>query len=274
MSRAVEQKQSSEGIVKPGELIDVRKSADLTLHDRRVLNLLIENAWTEIEDNTLHVMPLRKLRGPTHKGGERVSDSVGRLITTLVEIPTKDKNSKPATLRTSLLSETTTTDDEDDPKAYIRYAFSQGMRDIIKNSRYWGRIKAHVMFSFSSKYALCLYEALCLRGNLQVSEQEFSVENFRDLLGVPNEKLERSPDLLRRVVNPAAEEVNGLSDFNVEIEPIRDGGMVRGKVVGFRMSWEKKSREDWLDVLDELSRPKLGRKARLRGTVETAAPRR
>ena len=259
--------------MKPGELIEVRKSADLTLHDRRVLNLLIENAWSEIEENTRHAMPLSKLRGPTHKGGERVSDSVGRLITTLVEIPTKDKNGKPATLRTSLLSETTTTDDENDPKAYIRYAFSHGMREIIKHSRYWGRIKAHVMFAFSSKYAMCLYEALCLRGNLQVNEQEFSVDDFRELLGVENSKLPAFPQLKQKAITPAVEEVNGLSDFNVEIEPIRDGGMVRGRLVGFRMVWEKKSREDWLDVLDELGRPKVGRKARLRGTVETVSNR-
>lgn len=63
-------------------------------------------------------------------------------------------------------------------------------------------------------------------------------------------------------------EINALSDFNVEIEMLRDGGSIRGKLKGFRVSWEKKSPEEWQAVLDELFRSKVGRKARIRGTVE------
>jgi hypothetical protein len=47
------------------------------------------------------------------------------------------------------------------------------------------------MFAFTSKYALALYEAVCLRGNLRVCEQAFSVEDFRALLGVEKERLRR-----------------------------------------------------------------------------------
>lgn len=50
--------------------------------------------------------------------------------------------------------------------------------------------------------------------------------------------------------------------------PIRQGGLVRGRLTGFRLTWERKTREEWAAVLDELSRTKLGRRARIRGTVE------
>lgn len=268
-SRTLEQRHSvSEGIVKAGEVIEIRNHAALTLNDRRILNLLIENAGIGIAGDEVHRIPIAKLRGPNHKGSERVKDSIVRLMTTLVEVPTKDSKGNRATRRMTLLAETTTTDDEDNPAGEVMYTFSHGMREIIQKSRYWGRIKAHIMFAFSSKYALTLYEMICLRANLQVNEQEFSLEEFRRLLGVADGSLTGFPQLKQKVVTPAVEEVNGLSDFNVTITPLREGGRERGTLKGFRVEWERKSSEEWFSVLDELMRSRVGRKARITGTVE------
>ncbi len=71
-------------------------------------------------------------------------------------------------------------------------------------------------------------------------------------------------------LDPAILEVNALSDFKVEVEMLRDGGMQRCKLIGFRMTWERKTKDEWNAVLDELLRPRVGRKARIRGTVEEA----
>lgn len=255
--------------MKAGELIEIRQAAALTLHDKRILNLLIENAGSAIIEDEDHHIAMRRLRGPRHKGGERVRDSIVRLMGTVVEVPVKDRHGNSATKRMTLLSDTTTTDDEGNPTGEVVYSFSKGMRQIIRHSKHWGRIKAYVMFAFSSKYALSLYEMLCLRGNLRKNEQVFSVEDFRQLLGVEDGKLDRFPDLNRFALKPAVEEVNGLSDFTVEVEPIRNGGQLRGKLTGFRVRWEKKPADEWRAVLDELLRSKVGRKARLKGMVET-----
>lgn len=253
--------------MKPGELVEVRAGAKLSLHDRRIFNLLIENAWSEIGENKTHRIAIGKLRGPLHKGGEMVADSVTALMTSLVEVPTT-LNGMPAIMAMQLLGPTTRTIDEASPNALLEYEFPEKLRNIIKESRYWGRIKSHVMFAFSSKYALALYEAACLRANLRVCEQAFSVDDFRALLGVEPGKYELFKNLKLRVLDPAVAEVNALSDFNVEVDPLRDGGMVRGKLTGFRLWWEKKSQEEWRAVLDELNRPKVGRRARIRGKVE------
>jgi len=254
--------------VKPGELVTIRGGAELSLQDRRIFNLLIENAWSEIAEDKEHRIAIAKLRGNRHKGGERVADSIKALMTTLVEVPTM-LNGERAIFTTLLLVDTTQTIDENSPSALLLYHFPKGMREIIRKSQHWGRIKAYVMFSFTSKYALTLYEALCLRGNLRVNEQRFSVEDFRVLLGIEPGKLALFKNLKRWALDPAVAEVNALSDFNVEIEPLRDGGSVRGKLTGFRLWWEKKSQDDWRGVLDELMRPKVGRNARIRGKVET-----
>lgn len=271
MGRTLDQRRNVDGLVKPGELIEVRQASALTLHDRRVLNLLVLHAGPRIATDEQHVVPMRELRPPTHRGGERVRDSIVRLMTTLVEVPTRDRHGNRATFRTALLAGTTTTDDEDAPGGEVTYSFSREMRDIIRNSQYWGRIKPLIMFAFSSKYAMALYEALCLRRNLDCSTQDFLVEDFRQIVGVRPGKLTGFPQLKQSVISPAVEEVNALSDFNVEVEPIRMGGRQRGTLTGFRVSWSVKETDEWLAVLGELTRPRAGRKARVRGEVEKVA---
>lgn len=267
MARTIVQRCNLDGFAKAGEMIEVRQSSALTLHDRRVLNLLIRHAADKIADDCEHTMPMCELRS-SHKGGERVRDSIERLMTTLVLVPTKDSKGLKATRRTTLLADTTTTDDEDNPIGEVRYSFSSTMREILNRSEYWGRIKPHVMFAFTTKYALALYEALCLRRNLTRIEQTVSVEDFREMLGVPPNKLTTFKNLNSWAISPAVAEINALSDFNVEIDPVRQGGQQRGTITGYRVRWEVKEPEEWERVLAELMRSKVGRRARIRGTVE------
>lgn len=272
MAKTIAQRYNLDGIVKAGEMIEVRQSSALTLHDRRVLNLLIRHAGERIADDVEHFIAMRHLRSPTHRGGERVRDSIERLMTTLVLVPTRDSKGRKATRRTALLSDTTTTDDEDNPQGEVRYSFSPTMREILRQSQYWGRIKPYVMFAFSTKYALALYEALCLRRNLSRAEEVLSVEEFREVLSVRHDKLKGFAQFKQTALTPAVEEINVLSDFNVEVEPIRRGGQQRGRLTGFRLRWDVKEPEEWDKVAAELLRSKVGRKARIRGMVESTTP--
>lgn len=268
MIRTINQKSNADGFVKPGELVNMRAAAHLSLQDRRIFNLLIENAWSQIGEDVTHRIAIARLRGPRHKGGERVADSVRTLMQTIVEIPVT-LDGEPAIKAMQLLGETTRVIDEDSAKATLLYSFSKGLRQIIQDSRYWGRIRIFIMFAFTSKYALALYEGVCLRANLRTSEQTFSVEEFRALLGVEPGKLEEAFNLKKWALDPAVAEVNHLSDFRVEVEAIRDGGQLRGRLTGYRMTWERKTDEEWAATLNEHMRPKVGRKARRKGQVET-----
>lgn len=143
------------------------------------------------------------------------------------------------------------------------------MRAIIKDSTLWGRVRTAVVFAFTSKYSLALYELITARINLKhVWQEEFSVEDFRSLLGVPEGKLERIPNLLQKVIRPAEVEVNGLADFGVKIEPIRKGGPQRGLVTGFRLAWWRKDIPALEEAYKELRRSKVGRIPRLTGKAQ------
>jgi hypothetical protein len=266
--RTVDQKPTGEDFAKARELIEARGTGGLSLQDRRVVNLLYKNAGPRLCDDVDHAISIKELRG-SHKGGERVKDTIVRLQQTIVQVPTIGKNGRPATKRVQILSDTTTSDNEDDPTGQVVYAFSRGMREIIKDSTLWGRVRTAVIFAFTSKYSLSLYELLAARINLtHVWEEEFSLKDIRALLGVPEDKLLRMPDLLRNCINVAAAEVNGMADFGVKIEPIRKGGKLRGKVTGFRVAWWRKNAEQLKEAYKEIKQPKVGRIARLTGNVE------
>lgn len=267
--KTIDQRRNTDGFPKAAELIEMKPTKELSLHDGRVFNALIENAVARIAEDVEHEISIQKLRGLKHKGSERVHDSVKALMTTLIEIPTVDGNGLPAILRTQLLVDTTVTIDETDPRAVLRYRLTPTLRQIVQDSKRWGRLQGFVVYAFSSKYALALYEALCVRINLQKAEQFFTVDEFRRLLAVPQGKYPKFPQLRQWVIDPAILEVNGLSDLMAEIRPEREGGMMRGKLKGFTLSWRRKTDEEWMEATSELLRSKVGRRERLEGSVET-----
>ena len=95
----------------------------------------------------------------------------------------------------------------------------------------------------------------------------FEVYHFRQLLGVEDGKLQEFKHLNDRAIKPAVLEVNGLADYGCKIEPILEGR----KVVRIRLSWWRKSTEELQAAYQELNRVKVGRRARITGTVELAA---
>jgi hypothetical protein len=125
------------------------------------------------------------------------------------------------------------------------------------------------MFALGSKYALALYEVVQKRGNLSRKFcEEFSIEQFRELLNVEKGKYREYKNLNLRVIAPAVLEVNGLGEFGCKVEPVYKGR----KVIALRLTWWAKSLEQKKATLKELRVSRVGRRARLLGTIETVAP--
>src|SRR5512133_1994088 len=85
MASTLAQRPNHKGFPKPGELIEFRSRRGLTLQDRRILNLLIEHAGPQIALDQVHRIAMSALRG-RHKGGERVRDSILRLMETTLAL--------------------------------------------------------------------------------------------------------------------------------------------------------------------------------------------
>ena len=69
-------------------------------------------------------------------------------------------------------------------------------------------------------------------------------------------------------IKPALMEVNALSDFTITVVPEKTGRRVTGILIG----WGAKDIEGRKAAYAELQRPRVGRKARITGTVEEMLP--
>ncbi len=257
--RTIDQRPAPGSMIKPGELIDVLDMA-LTLSDRRIYNLLIANAWDKIGDDTTHCIAKADLRG-THEGGERLADSIDRLMRTIVRVRVM-QDQRPAVMKVTLLSQTT---EHDDAAGLLYYRFDADLRQIILDSRVFGRLRKEVMFAFTSKYALALYEIGEKRRNLQFRWTEiFDLGELRELLGVKSDELTTFGNFNAWCLKPAATEVNGLADFSVAFRPVKTGR----KVTGVQLAWWRKNEDELRAVFAEVRRHRVGRRARLNGTVE------
>ena len=259
--RTIDARSSDNSMIKPGELVDLVEMTPLTLADRRIYNQLIAHAWEKIDQGVEHVINKRELAG-NHNGYDRVGESVERLMAAIVKVRVV-RDGKSAIERVQLLGSNT---EYETPDGQLRYEFPAKLRRIIRESTIFARLRLEVMFALSSKYALALYEMVQKRGNLTaVTHEEFSLREFRDLLGIPKGRLPIWGNLHQRAIAPAVKEVTALSDYEVSVEPIKTGR----KVTGVRLAWSRKDTESVHLVWNELQRPRVGRKARLAGTVET-----
>jgi hypothetical protein len=262
--RTVDVRSDERSLIKPGELIDIVEMSPLTLHDRRVYNLLILNAWDGITEPKEHCIHKRELRG-THHTSERVGDSILRLMAAVAQLRVIRDDGKEYIRRVQLLS---STDEGTDHEGLLYYSFNAALRSILKHSSQFARLQRDVMFAFSSKYALALYELVQKRGNLKHKTcDEFTVDEFRMLLGVEKGNLTQFKHFKYRAIDPAVVEVNGLGEFGCKVDPVYKGR----KVIAVRLGWWAKSLDEKKAALHELRVSKVGRRHRLRGTVETVS---
>jgi hypothetical protein len=267
MSLTVEQRSNYDGVPKAAELIEITGASALEASDRAILNLLYQQAHDSgrlIEPGAEWEVPITALRFSKHYGTERIPESLTRLLGVQVRVSYIDAESgQPRDLMTHLFN-FFDVPSNGRPGA-VRFGVPDKLRPILAKSSRWGRIKAEVVCAMSSKYAMTLYEMVQLRGNLDRSLETFPIDRFRELLGVPEDSYERGNDLMRFVVNPAVLEVNGLSEFGIQIDPARAHS--RAPITALSMTWWRKTGDEYRATYQERQRSKVGRKARLRGEV-------
>ncbi|MGB6229652.1 MAG: replication initiation protein, partial [Litorimonas sp.] len=256
--RTLSARPTAETLIKPGELVDVVEVTPLTLADRRIYNLLLENAWDAIERPVTHVIAKSLLRG-SHNANDRIGASIERLMSAIVRIEVV-WDGEPAIERVQLLGGNVETLRSD---GLLEYEIPARLRKIISNSTIFARLQREVMFALTSKYALTLYEMVQKRGNLRWRASErFSLDELRGILGVPKGKLTSWSNLHLRAITPSVAEVNALSDYVVEIAPIKTGR----RVTHVELRWWKKDGEGQGASARELSFSKVGRRKRMAGT--------
>ncbi len=259
--RTIDLKPGRDELLKPAELIDIKGASELTLAARRLYNTLLANAFGKHLGVEGHewTISLSELRG-THSSNDRIGDSIEALMKTIVTVRMPDGRTR----RVQLLGGNDM-GDPSRPKGTLTYSFDKRLVPLLAESTVFGKIELSVMRAFSTKYALALYEAVARRVRLKhMFYETFSLEDFRELIGVPKGKLTTFGNLNQYAIKPALNEINALSAFGVNLLPVKNGR----KVTGVRIGWYLKGVDGQKEAFAELNRPRLGRSARLKDKVE------
>lgn len=255
-------KPSHGEMIKPAETIDIVGIEGLTLQDQRVWNALLDNAhgpdMREVDrDFTIDLNPLRS----NHNSNERVEDTIERLMKTIAVC----KMPNGSVSRFQLLGGNNM-GDPNRPRGELTYRFDKALIEILSVSSTFGKLDLPVMDAFTSKYALALYEHVSRRKNLKhVFMQEYTVEEFREVLRVGKSQLKAFGNFKQRAIVPALEEVNQWASFTLRLSYKKTGQRVTALV----LHWIPKGSDEKKKIFAELQRPKVGRRARRERLVET-----
>lgn len=251
-------------IIKPRELVDIVELTPLSRAETILYNQLLANAWNNIRTTAVHKVLKASLRG-SHESNDRLHAAFDKLMGAWAKIRARDPHTGTmATFRVHLLG---ANKEEDQDDGYFYYTFPPDLLTVIAQSKAWATIKSHIMYALRSKYSIRLYEMVERRIGLNKQHEEFTVEEFRAMLGVENGKLDRYADFNKYCLKPALEEVNHLTDFVVEIAAIKRGRAVEK----LHMTWLRKSPAELRAAYDEREKSRVGRSARRSGRVDVIA---
>jgi len=261
----------ADAVVTAGELVELRfvSGNTLSLRAAKLFVLLIQQAGIAVADQVQHRVPYSVLNETFHRSRDELAEAVQELHSTVVSVQLVSRQGRPYAKSGPILSDVEREPDSLDD-AEIRFEFSPTLRRVIADSTHWATVSRRAVLSFESRYSLALYLWLSLRANLRKTAEDVSLDDLRALLGVPSGKLDNWQHLKSRALEPALAEVNQLAGFHAQYAPLKQGR----RVAGVRIAWGLKDRAELVKAARELDRPRVGRKARRAGLVETIAQER
>ena len=250
---------------KPAELIQISGHHELTLNARRAITILWHNAHMQgVAGGKDYTIEIDDLKSDKHKGYERVEDAITALMRAILTV----KMPGGKTMRVQFLGGNDM-DDPDRPAGVLTYSFDKRLIEILKTSTIWGKITLPVLMAFTSKYAVSLYENISQMTGLELKQsQSFTLDEFRDMLGVQPGRYKTFGELNKHVLQPAVAEVNALAPFSISVLPVKQGK----RVTSVRVGWLRKDSTALNEAFAESQRPRFGRRARIAGTVEHILP--
>lgn len=259
-------RENPDAIVEAGEMVDMRFPAGsrMTLRGAKLFHMLVQAAGVNVAEPMTHKVTISELNESFHLSVADLIELVDELHATTLKLQLTDAKGRRFTKSGPILADAER-EDETESQAELRFEFSATLRRVIANSNHWAVISKRAVLAFESRYALRLYTFLSLRAGLRKTSEEFTVEEVREVLGVPAGRLADWKSLRRRAIEPALAEINQLAGFYAGCIPIKHGR----RVVGVKLTWGLKDTTARLTAAKELERPKVGRKERREGRVES-----
>jgi hypothetical protein len=198
----------------------------ITLLQRRTWNAFLFNAYNNLETEEEHCISLEdlaRLIGYDSHDMEYLKEASRAMMRCIVEWDVLDKDGSPEWGATALLAQVKI------KRGMCTYAYSPELRRRLHNPAMYARLDLNLQKQFNSKYSLALWE-LCtdyLGSGREYGETPFiPIDAFRKLMGVTEKMYPAFMNFNQKVIKPAVDEINTVSDFRVAVDYQRQGRKV------------------------------------------------
>ena len=182
---------------------------ELSLLQRKILNVLLENAKERLGEVEMHEIPFREIvRRLDYNSNDHkpIRAALDELPARRIKWNYLDPGTEKDYGISAYISEVKYVGDK------VRYAYPPTVREMLHLPRRFAVLNLAVQNAFSRQYSLPLYEIV--KQSLGVGETPaYSIIQWRDLLGIPkSSSYDEFKHFRAKVLNPSVDEVNSNSD--------------------------------------------------------------
>jgi Initiator Replication protein len=201
------------------------KNGRLSFLQRKIGNILLYNAYTDLLVKEIHAIRVRDLAesvGFNSNDYDLLKSSLKQLRNIAIEWNVLNVDGREKWGVSSMIAEAQI------ENGMITYSYPPMLRKLLYNPEIFARIDLRVQKRFSGNYALSLYEN-CYRFKSAGTTGVILLGTWKKLIGVEaGGTYELFKNLNRKIIKPAVEEINAVSDIQVTVEYIKEGRKVIG----------------------------------------------
>lgn len=191
----------------------------LSLLQHKIANILLLYAYDDLLTREVHAIKinsLARLAGFDSNDHDVLKKALTALAETSIQWNILDSAGKNGQWGVSTLLAQAVIE-----RGICRYAYSPELRRKLYNPEVYARINILIQRTFSSGYALKLYEN-CIRYRGTGSTGWWSISTFKALLGLAESEYEKFKDLNKWIIKPSVNQINQHSDILIEVEYQRE----------------------------------------------------
>lgn len=198
----------------------IQISNEINLLQRQTWNILLANAFDELEDREEHSISIKDLCGTLKydsRNLKHLKDLIRGLKETTVEWNILGKDGEEWGM-SSLLGEVSIIN------GVCYYSYGPRFRKKLYKPAMYAKISLSLQNRFNSKHSLALYELFVDYFNVKLgfgATPVIGIEQFRKLLGLNDNEYKSFKALNKDVIKKAVDEINEKSDLSVRVEYTR-----------------------------------------------------
>lgn len=209
--------------------IQSKPDAALTLLERKLFNICLFHAYNDLtaqEEHRIHIDSLHKYLGYKGNNWTKIDHAFDRLQSTKVAWNIFGQSTTTSELASWTRSQMIgVVKWSKETKEFI-YTFSKELAKALYRPDQYAIIFLEIQQRFKSEHALVLYEQ-CIRYKTNLNGTRwFTIKDIRDLLVLDSKCYDEFKVLNNRVLKPAINEINNVSDVFVQMECKKQGRVV------------------------------------------------